>query len=69
MTLTIYDQTGQVVRTIDVGHQVAAVYESRSKAVYWDSRNTTGELVASGIYFYHLSTGDYSKTRKMLILK
>ena len=39
VTLTIYDQAGQVVRTIDVGHQPAAVYESRSQAIYWDGRN------------------------------
>ena len=69
VTLTIYDQTGQMVRTIDVGHQTAAVYENRSKAIYWDGRNGLGEQVASGVYFYHLSAGDYSATRKMLILK
>ncbi len=69
VTLTIYDQTGQVVRTIDVGHQIASVYESRSKAIYWDGRNGLGETVASGVYFYHLSAGDFSATRKMLILK
>ena len=69
VTLTIYDGSGQVVRTLDVGHQVAAVYESRSKAVYWDGRNGFGEQVASGVYFYHLSAGDFSATRKMVILK
>ena len=69
VTLTIYDLSGQVVRTLDVGHQIAAVYESRSKAVYWDGRNDVGEGVASGVYFYHLSAGDYSATRKMVILK
>ena len=69
LSLTIYDQPGQVVRTLDVGHQIAAVYENRSKAIYWDGRNQVGEQVASGVYFYHLSAGDYSATRKMLILK
>ena len=69
VTLTIYDLTGRVVRAIDVGHQVAAVYESRSKAIYWDGRNDLGERVASGVYFYYLSAGDYSATRKMVILK
>ena len=69
ITLTIYDQTGQIVRILDVGHQIAAVYENRSKAIYWDGRNQVGEQVASGVYFYHLSAGDYSATRKMLILK
>ena len=69
VTLTIYNQTGQVVRTLEVGHQIASAYENRSKAVYWDGRNGLGEQVASGVYFYHLSAGDYSATRKMLILK
>ena len=69
VTLTIYDGSGQVVRTFDVGHRVAAVYENRSKAIYWDGKNGLGEQVASGIYFYTLTAGDYTATRKMLILK
>ena len=69
VTLTIYDGAGHVVRTLDVGHQIASAYESRSKAIYWDGRNRLSEQVASGVYFYHLSAGDYSATRKMVILK
>ena len=69
VTLTIYDQIGHVVRTLDVGHRIASAYESRSKAVYWDGNNGLGEGVASGIYFYTLTAGDYSATRKMVILK
>ena len=69
VTLTIYDSAGRVVRTLDIGHQPAAFYESRSKAIYWDGRNEIGEQVGSGMYFYHLSTEDYSATRKMLIVK
>ena len=69
VTLTIYDGSGQVVRTLDVGHQTAAVYENQSKAVYWDGRNNVGESVASGVYFYNLTADDFSATRKMLILK
>ena len=69
VTLTIYDTLGRVVRTLNVGHQIAAVYESRSKAIYWDGRNSLGEQVASGIYLYHLDAGDFSATRRMVILK
>ena len=69
VTLTIYDLSGQVVRTLEVGHRITAVYEDRSKAVYWDGRNQVGEQVASGVYFYTLTAGDYSATRKMVILK
>ena len=69
VTLTIYDLTGRVVRMLDVGHQIAAVYERQSKAIHWDGRNEFGERVGSGVYFYYLSAGDYSATRKMVILK
>ena len=69
VSLTIYDQRGSIVRRLNVGHQTAAVYESRSKAIYWDGRNAVGDRVASGIYFYTLTAGDYAATRKMVILK
>ena len=69
VTLTIYDATGKIVRTIDVGLQTAAKYNTRSKAIYWDGRNSFGEQVASGMYFYSLSAGDFSATRRMVILK
>ena len=69
VTLTIYDQTGSIVRRFNVGYQSASVYEGRSRAIYWDGRNEVGDRVASGIYFYTLTAGDYSATRKMVILK
>jgi hypothetical protein len=69
VTLTIYDMSGTMIRTLDIGHQSAAVYESKDKAIYWDGRNNFGERVSSGVYFYHLQAGDYSATRKMVILK
>jgi Leucine-rich repeat (LRR) protein len=69
VTLTIYDSSGQVVRTLNVGHRSAAVYERQSKAIYWDGKNGLGEPVASGVYFYTLTAGDYTATRKMVILK
>ena len=69
VSLTIYDGSGRLVRTLNVGHRIAAVYERRSKAIYWDGKNELGESVATGIYFYSLSAGDYSGTRKMVILK
>ena len=69
VTLTIYDMNGQLVRRLALGHQAAGMYRSRSRAVYWDGRNTLGEPVASGLYFYTLTAGDFTGTRRMLILK
>ena len=69
VTLTIYDGSGRVVRTLEIGHQIAGYYTDRTKAAYWNGRNESGELVASGIYFYQLRTGDYTALRRMVILK
>ena len=67
--MTIYDARGDVVRRFDLGFQPAGNYEARSRAVYWDGTNDFGETVANGVYFYSLSTSDYSNTRKAIILK
>ena len=69
VTLTIYDMNGQLVRRLAVGHQAAGMYQSRGRAAYWDGRNQLGESVASGLYFYTLTAGDFTATRRMLILK
>ena len=69
VTLTIYAIDGHVVRTLALGHQTAGMYQSRSRAAYWDGKNAVGEPVASGVYFYTLTAGDFSATRKMLIRK
>ena len=69
VTLTIYDSKGSVVRTLDVGHQRAGLYQTRGRAAYWDGRNAVGEKVASGVYFYTLTAGEFTATRKMLIRK
>ena len=69
VTLTIYAVSGQPVRTLALGHQRAGSYLNRTRAAYWDGRNAFGEPVASGVYFYHLSAGDFSATRKMLVAK
>ena len=69
VTLTIYDIQGRAVRTLDLGHQRAGTYHDRSRAAYWDGKNAQGESVASGVYFYTLTAGDFSATRKLLIRK
>ncbi len=67
--ITIYDARGSVVRQLDMGHRSAGMHQTRSSAAYWDGKNDMGESVASGVYFYTLTAGDFTATRKMLILK
>ena len=78
VSIAIYAADGKLIRTLALGHQPIGIYESRSRAAYWDGRNQLGEPVASGVYFYTLSTestrdsvtaGGFTATRKMLIRK
>ena len=67
--LRIYSVSGALVRTLALGYQPAGMYHSKSRAAYWDGQNEQGERVASGIYFYTLSAGDFTATQKMLLMK
>ena len=69
IVVKIYDVHGRLVRRLDVGLQQPGSYRSREKAAYWDGKNEAGEQVASGIYFYTFTAGDYQRTRRMVILK
>ena len=71
--IAIYDISGKLVRTIDLGFKHAGIYTTRDRAVYWDGKSELGERVASGIYFYSITAkGDklsFTSTRQMVILK
>ena len=78
VTISIYNIKGQLVRTLHLGNRSAGVYVQKDKAAYWDGRDNEGERVASGVYFYTLQVreaipsigaGDFTATRKMVIVK
>ena len=48
---------------------MAGRYVTADHVAYWDGKSEEGESVASGTYFYQLQAGDYTDTRKMVILK
>jgi len=65
VNLTIYDMSGQVVRTL-VNDQAMSAGQYKS---VWDGRNESGQKVASGIYFYRLYAGEFTANKKMLLLQ
>ena len=69
VVLHIYSVKGALVRKLTLGHQPAGMYHNRNRAAYWDGKNEHGEAVASGVYFYTLTTGNFTATRKMWIRK
>jgi hypothetical protein len=65
VTLTVYDLTGQVVRTLVSGqYMTAGSYQS-----VWDGRNEAGIRVGSGVYLYRLEAGAFAAMKKMTLLQ
>jgi hypothetical protein len=64
VNLEIYDAVGRLVRVL--------VDEERGEGVYnetWDGMDASGVKVASGVYFYRLTTNSLVETKKMILLK
>jgi hypothetical protein len=64
VSITIYDVSGRLVRTLVRDHRAAGHYRTQ-----WDGRDEAGRPVASGVYFYRMQAADFSETRKMVLLK
>lgn len=67
--IQIFDTSGRLVRTLELGTKSPGRYITRQRAAYWDGCNDVGEEVASGVYFYYLTAGDFKAARKMIIAK
>ena len=61
--LDIYNSVGQRVRTLVDTWQGAG-----SHATVWDGRDDSGASLASGVYIYRLKAGDFSDSRKMVLI-
>ncbi|MDP3025797.1 MAG: T9SS type A sorting domain-containing protein, partial [candidate division Zixibacteria bacterium] len=64
VSLKIYNLSGQLVKTVLDANLPAGTF-----TVIWDGTNISEERVASGIYFYKLTAGNYSQTKKMCFMK
>ena len=64
VAVTVYNILGQRVRRLIDTYQPAGWH-----TIQWDGKDQRGQSVATGIYLYRISAGDYVKTKKMLLLK
>lgn len=64
VTIKIYDLTGRLVNTI-----VNQKLNPGKYSAEWNSLNTAGQNVASGVYFYRIETSDFTDTKKMILVK
>ncbi|MDI6792223.1 MAG: right-handed parallel beta-helix repeat-containing protein [bacterium] len=69
VAINIFDLSGRLVRSFDLGVLPAGGYTSKDRAAYWDGKDSNGQEVSSGIYFYQLKAGSFETTRKMIVLK
>ena len=69
VSIHIHNIAGHLVRSLDLGLKPTGSYMTPATAAYWDGKNSVGERVASGIYFYTLQTPEFAATRRMVILK
>ncbi len=61
ISLKIYDLVGRLVKKFRV--------KSEEFRVVWDGKDKDGKMLGSGVYFYKLEAGDFTKTRKMFLIK
>ncbi len=64
VSIKIFDLLGREVRTLVNEMKTPGQY-----SVMWDSKNSSGTIVSSGIYFYRLETGDFVDIKKMVLVK
>ncbi len=64
VTMEVFNVGGRRVRTLIDGTQKAGRYETA-----WDGTDLKGKPVSSGVYFYKLTSGEFSETKKMLLVK
>jgi len=67
--VSIYSASGELIRSLDIGHKPAGFYAAREEAVHWDGSNDSGEQVASGVYFYAIQAGNFTATKKMAVTR
>ena len=64
VNITIYDMMGKVVSTLVNGQQSAGF-----KTLQWNATNNSGMPISAGLYIYTIQAGEFSQTRKMILLK
>lgn len=64
VTIKIYDMLGQEVRTLFSAQVMRGTY-----TVNWDGMNNAGTKMSSGSYFYRMTAGEFTQSKKMILLK
>jgi len=69
VTISVYNTKGQLIRTLHFDNRKAGMYVTKNRAAYWNGKDSLGQPVASGVYYYFLKAETFAAMRKMVILK
>ena len=64
VSICLYDTKGSKIKQLADEEKEAGTYR-----YYWDGRNDSGNVIGNGLYFVHIQTGDYKKTKKIVVIK
>jgi len=69
VVVRIYNTRGQLVRTLDLGYRLPGRYTTEATAAHWDGKDENGQRISSGVYFYNIKAGNFTATRKLIVLQ
>ena len=64
VNITVYDMMGRIINNL-----VSSKQSSGFKSVHWNATDNFGQPVSAGVYLYQIETGNFTQTKKMLLLK
>jgi hypothetical protein len=64
VSLRVYNVSGQLVKTLVSGTEKAGY-----KQVSWEGRSEQGHRVSAGVYFYRMQAGDFTATKKLVVVR
>ncbi len=62
--IDVYNSLGEHVRRLVDGAEPQGI-----RNIIWDGRNNRGRLLASGVYYYQMKTGNYTGAKRMILIK
>ena len=64
VTIEVYNLKGQLVKTL-----VNEVKETGEYSINWNGTDKTNKPVSSGVYLYKMKSGNYTSSKKMILMK
>jgi flagellar hook assembly protein FlgD len=64
VSITIFDIMGRTIRSL-----VNSIQTAGYRSIQWDATNNAGKPMSAGLYLYTIQAGEFTQTKKMVLLK